>query len=432
LRRRSIRFTSLAVVLLASLASTSPLAASGFSIFEQGAKATGMGGAFAATADDPSAMFYNVSGIAYQRELGAYAGATVINFANGFEGADDSYPGPVTARYEGHTFTPPNMYAIVPIGENATLGFAQFTAFGLRTDWEEGNTFPGRFISQDANLKTASLQPSFAMKTSDGRFAWGLGVEYRTSHITLERNNAAINPFTQRITDVAHVRLDSEWNHGWGWNAGLMFRPNDTWSVGLSYRSDMEIDYEGEADFQQILTGFPQFDAAVAAQLPPDQGIDTTINYPAFVHFGIATTRWDKWQVEFDAVYNTWSEFEALIVEFEQSPAVNLNSPQEWDDSYSLRLGGNRSVTDNWDVRLGAVYDKSPQPVERVGPLLPDSDRVGISFGLGYKRGHWRIDATEMALAFIDRDTLGRNAEGFNGEYETAANLFSLNVGYNF
>ena len=42
---------------------------SGFSIFEQGAKATAMGGAFVATADDPSAIFYNVAGIAQQRHM---------------------------------------------------------------------------------------------------------------------------------------------------------------------------------------------------------------------------------------------------------------------------------------------------------------------------------------------------------------------------
>ena len=56
---------------------------SGFSIFEQGAKATGMGGAFVATADDPSAIFYNVAGIAQLRRMEVSAGGTIINFANG-------------------------------------------------------------------------------------------------------------------------------------------------------------------------------------------------------------------------------------------------------------------------------------------------------------------------------------------------------------
>lgn len=409
-----------------------PSFASGFSIFEQGAKATGMSGAFAATADDPSAIFYNVAGIAHQRRTSAMAGGTIITFNAQFDGADDGYPFGERAWFEDHTFVPPNMYAIVPIGENATFGIGQFTAFGLRTDWADNETFPGRYIASDTNLKTASIQPSFAMKTSDGRLAWGAGIEYRTSHVTLERYQGRINPFTQRIADVARARLDSEWSDGWGWNLGVMYRPNEHWSLGASYRSELDIDYTGEATFTQIPTGFPQFDAAVAAQLPPDQALHTSVTFPAFLHLGIATTRWDGWTVEFDTVYQSWSTFERLFVEFEQTPAANLDIPQDWSDSFSFRLGANRDVTPAWDIRLGAVYDQTPQPLEGAGPLLPDADRVGLTYGLGYEGEHWFADVSHMVLVFMDLDTDGRNRDNFNGTYNTTANLLSLNLGYRF
>ena len=90
---------------------------SGFSIFEQGAKATAMGGAFCATADDPSAIFYNVAGIAQQRHTAFYAGGTAINFANEFAGdPNDAFTSGQKGFYKRHTFVPPNAYAIVPIG----------------------------------------------------------------------------------------------------------------------------------------------------------------------------------------------------------------------------------------------------------------------------------------------------------------------------
>ena len=44
--------------------------AGGFAIPEQGAKAMALGGAFAAQADDPTALFYNVGGLAFVVELG--------------------------------------------------------------------------------------------------------------------------------------------------------------------------------------------------------------------------------------------------------------------------------------------------------------------------------------------------------------------------
>ncbi|HVT04114.1 MAG TPA: outer membrane protein transport protein, partial [Thermoanaerobaculia bacterium] len=159
---RLSRFTICLILLITCLVSPAVFA-SGFSIFEQGAKATGMGGAFAATADDPSAMFYNVAGIAQQRKTAALTGATIITFENEFRGSNDAFPGSgVGGRYEDHVFTPPNVYAIVPIGENATFGIATFSGYGLRTNWEDANRFAGRFLAQDTNLKTVSIQPSFA------------------------------------------------------------------------------------------------------------------------------------------------------------------------------------------------------------------------------------------------------------------------------
>src|SRR6185369_338474 len=130
-------------------------------------------------------------------------------------------------------------------------------------------------ISRDANVKTVSLEPAIAWQTSDGRLAIGGGAEYRRSHITLIRNNAAYNPFTQRIADVANAYLNSDWDHAWGWNAGILFKPSDSWRIGASYRAQMTIDYKGDAVFKQIPTNNPIVDAQVAAQLPKNQSIAT-------------------------------------------------------------------------------------------------------------------------------------------------------------
>lgn len=428
--RSSAHLRVLAFTLL--LAIPLSVGASGFSIFEQGAKASAMGGAFAATADDPSAIFYNVAGIAFQRNTASYAGATMITFNSEFRGSNDAFPGPgASSFFEDHTFILPNIYAVHPIGENLTVGFGTFTLFGLRTDWADGHTFPGRFISQDVNLKSASLQPSIAWKSSDDRLAVGAGVEYRISNFSLERNNAAINPFTQRIVDVAHVRLESEREAGVGYNVGVLFRPTDRIRFGLNYRSAMEIDYAGTATFQQIPTGSAMLDTIVRAQLPPNQDISTTISFPGMISAGVATTV-RQWDVEFDVVYATWSEFERLLVEFAETPAVNLNVDQNYENSMSFRLGANRPVTDQWDIRLGALYDQTPQPVETVGPLLPDANRTGITFGFGYHGDHFRVDVSEMVLIFEERDTLDRSHDNFNGTYETVANLLTVNVGYEF
>ena len=409
---------------------TSPAFASGFALFEQGAKATAMGGAFAATADDPSAIFFNVAGLAQQRERQLMAGATAINFQNQFTGdPNDPFTAGTTGQYRAHTFIPPNAYAIMPIGKQMTFGIGVMTPFGLRTNWQ--NPWVGRFISRDANIKTASVQPSLAWQTADGRLAVGGGIEYRRAHVILARNAGAYNPFTQRIHDVANTYLYSEWNHDIGYNVGVLYKVGSL-RFGASHRSKQAIEFDGKVAVTQIMTGIPAFDATVAAGLPPSQPISTTVNFPSFTHFGIATSAIPTWDIEFDIVHTTWSEFKDLTVNFLTTPAAGFTREQNWKDVNSFRLGANKKVTDAWDIRLGALYDKNPQPVEVVSPLLPDSDRVGVSFGIGYRRGPWTLDATEFALHFKKRSTQGKSSEFFNGTYTTDANLISVNLGYRF
>jgi long-chain fatty acid transport protein len=410
--------------------------AAGFSIFEQGAKATGMGGAFAATADDPSAMFYNVAGIAYQREASVLVGGTAITFKNEFSGEDYEFPGPgATGRYEEHTFLPVNGYIILPIGKNMTFGVGSFTAFGLRTDWENNNQFDGRFIAQDTELKTASVQPSFAWKNPSGTFAIGVGGEYRVSRVKLKRNLSAINPFTQEIADIGHTYLksdDLQENTDWGFSVGAIYRPSDRWSFGLSYRDAMEIDYNGTATFTQIETGYPEFDGIVSTLLPPDQAIRTSVAFPAIIQAGVATAITPTWTLALDVVHMTWSDYKTLVVDFEDPGTPDLIETANWDDVFSYRIGANKQVNDRWSVQMGLLWDESPQPVEDAGPILPDSDRLGVSFGLGFNNGKWRVDLSDLYLPFSDRDTLGVNEDNFNGKYKTTANLFSFNVGYTF
>lgn len=426
-----MRFLRLTVVILMACLLSASAFGAGFSIFEQGAKASGMAGAFVATADDPSAVFYNPAGIANQRQLSILAGGTLINFSNEFTGDPNS---PLTSGVEGkynrHTFVPPNMYAVVPIGNNLSVGVGVFAAFGLRTDWAD--PFPGRFISKDADLKTTSVNPVIAWRSSNEKIAIGGGLEYRRARVFLSANRLALNPFTGRVNDVANVRLASEYGDDIGWNLGVLFKPSPMFRIGASYRSDMDIELKGDADVQQIATGNAQFDAIVASQLPPDQPINTTFPFPAIAAVGVAFSPNDRWDIEFDVTHMTWERFKALTVNFETTPTAGFTRPQNWKDSSAYRLGLNHKASDHWDVRLGAVYDENPQPVQAVSPLLPDSDRIGATFGTGLHTGPFVLDWSVMVLHFKDRSTEGKNTEGFNGIYETDAVLWSVNLGYRF
>ncbi|HLQ45594.1 MAG TPA: outer membrane protein transport protein, partial [Planctomycetaceae bacterium] len=213
---------------------------------------------------------------------------------------------------------------------------------------------------------------------------------------------------------------------------GVLFKPTPTWRIGASYRAPMTIDFKGTATITQIPTGNAQFDAIVSRQLPPTQGVTTSVPMPHFAYLGVATTAITNWDIEADIVHNNWSRFKALTVNFDNTPAFNFTRPQNWKNSFSYRLGANHPVTEDWDIRLGTLYDKNPQPTNVVSPLLPDADRIGVSFGVGYHRGPFVVDVTEFALHFKKRSTQGQSLDNFNGTYRTDANLISLNLGWRF
>ena len=416
------------VVTLITLAAGSALG-SGFSIFEQGAKATAMGGAFAALADDPTAIFYNVAGIAQQRHAAFTFGGTAINFSNEFIGdPNDPFASGTKGFYKRHTFVPPNAYAVVPVGGNITFGVGVMTPYGLRTDWD--NPWIGRFASRDANIKVLSVEPAVAWQSTNGVVAVGAGVEYRRGRVILTRNSGALNPFTQKISDVASTFLSSSWKSGTTWNVGVLFKPG-TWRIGAAYRADMDLKFKGDVTVTQIPTGSPAFDALVAAGLPHNQGVNTTIPFPAVASLGVGTTAFANWDFEGDITHSSWSRFKALTVNFADQPSFSFTRPENWKDTYSYRLGTNHMVNPEWDIRFGVLYDKNPQPTDAVSPLLPDADREGVTFGVGFHKGPWVIDASEFVLHFKQRSTQGLSPD-LNGTYKTDANLVSLNLGYRF
>lgn len=424
-----------APVLLATvafLASAVPVFPAGFSIFEQGAKATAMGGAFAAQADDPSAIFYNPAGLGFQDHYSLLVGTTLITDTHGtFDGAN---PIPGVGDHETlhkTPFFPTHLYLVAPLTSNLKFGIGVFTPFGLGIRWNNPETFSGRHIAQNTFLQTISIEPVFAWRVTS-TFSIAAGAEYRTSNVKLEQDQAAVDPFTLSADDVAHVKLTANNGHSWGWNAGFLWKPVPAFSIGASYRAAMNIHYDGSAKFTQRLTGDPQFDQLVAAQLPSTIPARTAISYPAVADGGVAYHFIPAGvTIEADAVWSEWSKYKNLDIIFPGGQAPNLYRVTNWSNSWSYRAGIEKKFS-AIALRAGYVYDQTPQPDREVAPILPDANRRGYCLGVGYDTEGLGIDLADMYLPFADRNTHGKSQDNFNGTYKVTANLFGLDLRLSF
>jgi len=419
------------VLLLCALGAL-PAQGAGFSIFEQGTKATGMSNAFTAQADDPSAMFYNVGGLAFLDERDFMAGVAIIFLGDSDFSGMAPFPGPTLGgSQQAQLKTPIHFYWVEPISEKLTFGLGLVSPFGLVTEWDNPEQWSGRFISTKADLTAIDLNPNIGWQITD-KLGIGGGIVVRTSTVELNRNLGAVNPFTQLIDDIGQTTLESETEIGIGWNIGVLHKATDRFSWGFSYRSRVTVDYGGNANFNQISTGFSQFDDLVATSLPfgEELPIETSVEFPDMASLGLAYRINSKFLIELDLNWTGWSSFDRTDIEFTNDPEFSSSIVSDWEDASNYRAGLLWDVRGPGEWRFGAYYDETPQPDASVGPLLPDADRVGISAGYGRPLGKKTyLDLSVMKIEFDERTTM-TNHDVFYGTYKTGVWLAGASIGW--
>ena len=430
-----VRFRSVSVPLAILFFLTAvPAFPSGFQINTQGARAMGMGLAFTAVANDPSAIFFNPAGLGWQKHFEALTGASLLTKTEGDVTGENPFPGiNDTEKEHKTTFVVPTLYVVAPLTSEINFGLGIFSQYGLGFRWDNAETFSGRFVAQNAVIQSVDLNPVLSFQATPA-IAVAVGADYRFSKVQLERNQAAINPFTNSVVDVAHIKLNSKLtdNHGWGWNAGILVRPVPQLSFGAAYRSKIKVNYDGTANFEQRLTGNAQFDGIVASQLPKgSHPVTTSIQFPGSLNLGAAVTLPGQLTVSADADWTEWSKFQSLDILFPDLTGRDLHRINSWKNSWAYR-GGLEKKFSNFALRAGYYRDKTPQPVENAGPILADSDRNGYSLGFGYDTDRWGVDVSDLYLKFKKLDTAGRSQDNFFGQYKESANVFAFSLRLSF
>jgi long-chain fatty acid transport protein len=419
-------------VLLALLLAALPAAAhaAGYGLYEQGARALGQAGAFTARADDPSAIFFNPAGLSRSGGKSFLLSPNLIVFKAQFAGVDPSPGFGVHERTKTKYFVPFAAYYAQGVGRRFAAGLGVYNAYGLEVEWQSPAAYTGRFISIHSRIAPYSFVPTVAWAPSD-RLRVGAGANLVLSSVRLVRHLAAFDPLAGKAQDIGLVGLRSDADFGAGMNAGVQWEPTARVKLGATYRGRVTIDYRGLADFRQTATDDPAFDAVVAATFPPDQAFTTRIAFPAQASLGVAWQSSPSWAFEADVNATQWSSFDRLALHFDRSPALDEDVPEDWKDVLNVRVG-TEYRKGKWSYRAGYYFDRSPQPVESVGPLLPDTDRHGITLGLGARGKHTTVDLYALVLITPDRSTEGRNRDGYDGTYSTGTFVTGMSLGFDF
>jgi long-subunit fatty acid transport protein len=178
-------------------------------------------------------------------------------------------------------------------------------------------------------------------------------------------------PFGDEVGDVAL----SASGFGVGARAGLLYRParRPDWAFGLTYKSPVVLDFEGEANFSAPPIYRPS--------LPPDGTGKTSITLPQSLMAGVSFRPLPEWELEVDGGWVGWSSYDRLDITLPDG-TISRNE-RNWRDTGVLRFGTEYTFDGRWTGRLGAIYDPTPIPTTTLDFQLPDAPRFDLTAGFG-------------------------------------------------
>ncbi len=419
------RFASLLVAGAVSLVAALPssLAGQGFGVYEHNTCAMGRAGVTAARpCADGSAIYFSPAGLAGLTGTRISAGVTLIgaqgNFTDDFLGTQSDLKNPLIPV--------PNVYITRAVSPKVTAGIGVYAPYGLETKWDSV-TSPGRFLGYNTNIRSIYIQPTIGVQLSP-KLKFGIGVAYITSHLKL-RQRADLStqavPDALRIvaglpvgttfgmlgvptgTDFADARLEAS-GHGLSVNFGAIWQATDRLSIGGHWLTRKQIDYDGDASFNQVLTGLVL--PVAVGPLPAGTQIDAVLA-PNFASGAPLSNG-------------------AVSTAINMPPQGSLGFAYKVNDA---RFGTEYQYSSKLQLRGGYLHHGGASPAQFVTPLLPEGERNEFTIGTGITLNpHWHADLAYQYIKQSDRRGTVNLAAGNTGLYKFSANLFAAGIALTF
>ncbi len=389
--------------------------AQGYQVNLQGQVQQGMGGAGTGYVHDAATLFFNPGGASFLRGNSANLGVSPTISKGIFldKNTNQSY------RTNSPVSFPFAVYGTFEVKDSSKLklGLAIYTPFGSTVEWEEG--WAGRFVLTRLQLRTVFLQPTVSYKIND-KIGLGLGLIAASGQVDLQRDI----PVVDAAGNYGHAELKGS-AQGFGFNAGIYYQPIEKFSVGLSYRSqvNMKID-AGDATFKA---------PSVLGSSFPNGSFNSELPLPQVATIGFAFKPNNKLTVALDVNYVGWKAYDTLAFDYATNTAVlpDTKSARNYENTVAFRLGAQYNVDSKFSARAGCAYALSPVQDGYVTPETPDADRINFTLGLGYLvTKNFGLNASFLFTTF---KRSGNNIEtNLNGTYKTNVTVPGISVFYNF
>ena len=374
------------LVLACFVGSISSVSAQVPRVYGQGAAASGMGNAFAAQADNPSALHYNPAGMTQLRGVQMMGGVTFVGGTTDFRGPTGvsttgdhdgafAWPGP------GHGYITANLQDLgVSFLDRLTVGVGITTPFGSVMKWPDDSPF--RALTTFTALPLFDIKPTLAYQLFRD-LSIGAGADIYTFASFFGEGHAELQSVSPGGLVPAGSKLEFNGKGtAPGFNIGALYtalRNGDGRPV-----ANLAVVYRSQATLH--------LDGALLANGVKIQDATTTLVLPQVITGGIAL--WPvrdnerEWKVELNVDYVGWKSVRNLDIHL--ANGLIIPQPQNWKSTYAILVGTEYrwlhvDQLPGWEIALRAGYtnQQSQVPDLTFNPGVPSADLHVISTGIG-------------------------------------------------
>lgn len=321
----------------------------------------------------------------------------------------------------------PNLHYVQPINDQFAVGGSVTSNYGLATEFNDGYT-AGAYGGK-TDLTTVNLNLSGAYRLNK-QFSFGLGFDAVYAKAKLERyageSGAALG--MPADTQISHLKGD-EW--GFGWNAGILYEVDENNRYGLTYRSEVKVDFDGD------------YKSSIPSRLNPLQGRtglpwgtdgntipgSLTLNLPEMWEISGYNKVAPQWAIHYSLAYTSWSQFQELKATGNNGQTL-FEKHEGFKDAYRIALGTTYFYDDNWTFRTGIAFDDSPVPAQNRSISIPDQDRFWLSAGTSYA---FNKDASvDVGVSYMHGQKVTIKEGPYTFESVGKAWLYGANFNYRF
>jgi long-chain fatty acid transport protein len=401
-------------IILLSVVTSSLVLAGAYKVPEQSVNSMALGAAYVAHTDGADTAYFNPANMAFMEEKQfAEAGLTLAHLPrNEFKGDNPATSG----KSEIGNLILPNIHYVSNAIGAFRYGASLTVPGGLTKRWESPVQ---KAFAEEFTLKVVELNPVGSYKVSDN-FAVGGGLRFIYSEGVVKNDARDVGKPAQREMEGDTLE--------YGYNLAMTYKPTTDINMAITYRSEIELKEEGEANLYLSNVG-KQFSA------------DVTVPLPAALNIAVSKTWADKYTAELNYERTYWSAYKELDFNYGKPiqpllvSAFDDTKVRAWNDTDTIRLGLTAKVTDTITLMGAISKDETPVPVEYVGYELPDSDAMVYSMGIRIKAN----DNLSYGIAYLhdEKDSLkvkqGATESQINGTFsEGGADLLTVGMAYTF